>query len=134
MTQVAFIFSYPQLLCHYALMPLTFIMGVEWEDAGTVAELIGIKTFLNEFFAYDKLSLMIKNRAECLEGPVISIRSETIATYALCGFANLSSIGIQLGGLGSMAPKRLGDLAQLAVSALFGGICTNLMTACIAGG
>ena len=61
------------------------------------------------------------------------VRSETIATYALCGFANLSSIGIQLGGLGSMAPNRLGDLAQLAVSALLGGICTNLMTACVAG-
>lgn len=56
-----------------------------------------------------------------------------IATYALCGFANLSSIGIQLGGLGPMAPNRLGDLAQLAISALFGGILTNLMTACVAG-
>ena len=61
------------------------------------------------------------------------MRSEIIATYALCGFANLSSIGIQLGGLGSMAPNRLGDLAQLAVTALLGGICTNLMTACVAG-
>lgn len=61
------------------------------------------------------------------------VRSEIIATYALCGFANLSSIGIQLGGLGPMAPNRLGDLAQVAVSALFGGIMTNLMTACVAG-
>ena len=61
------------------------------------------------------------------------MRSETIATYALCGFANLSSIGIQLGGLGPMAPNRLGDLAQLAVTALLGGIVTNLMTACVAG-
>uniref|UniRef100_A0A0B7A104 Concentrative nucleoside transporter C-terminal domain-containing protein n=1 Tax=Arion vulgaris TaxID=1028688 RepID=A0A0B7A104_9EUPU len=122
-----------EVICSYALMPLTYIMGVEWKDAGAVAELIGIKTFLNEFVAYDRLSAMMKNRINCGSGPTLSVRSETIATYALCGFANLSSIGIQLGGLGSMAPNRLGDLAKIAVSALFGGIISNLMTACIAG-
>ncbi|RUS70132.1 hypothetical protein EGW08_022103 [Elysia chlorotica] len=122
-----------EIICSYLFMPLAYLMGVEWKDAGIVAELIGIKTFLNEFIAYDKLSVFITNRIECLPGTVLSVRSEIIATYALCGFANLSSIGIQLGGLGSMAPNRLGDLAQLAVTALLGGICTNLMTACVAG-
>ncbi|CAG5123478.1 unnamed protein product, partial [Candidula unifasciata] len=121
-----------EVICSYALMPLAYIMGVEWKDAGAVAKLIGIKTFLNEFVAYDSLAKMIKERTECSGGSVLSVRSEIIATYALCGFANLSSIGIQLGGLGPMAPNRLGDLAQIAVSALFGGIITNLMTACIA--
>ncbi|XP_005089087.1 solute carrier family 28 member 3 [Aplysia californica] len=122
-----------EVICSYVLMPLAYIMGVEWEDAGTVAELLGIKTFLNEFLAYDKLSSFIDNRVLCRGGTVISVRSEIIATYALCGFANLSSIGIQLGGLGPMAPNRLGDLAQLAVTALLGGIVTNLLTACVAG-
>ncbi|XP_012946918.1 solute carrier family 28 member 3-like [Aplysia californica] len=122
-----------EVICSYVLMPLAYIMGVEWEDAGTVAELLGIKTFLNEFIAYDKLSSFIDNRVLCRGGTVISVRSEIIATYALCGFANLSSIGIQLGGLGPMAPNRLGDLAQLAVTALLGGIVTNLLTACVAG-
>lgn len=63
----------------------------------------------------------------------IQVRSEIIATYALCGFANLSSIGIQLGALGPMAPSRRGDLAQIVLRALLGGIVTSLMTACIAG-
>ncbi|GFS19200.1 sodium/nucleoside cotransporter [Elysia marginata] len=122
-----------EIICSYLFMPLAYLMGVEWKDAGVVAELIGIKTFLNEFIAYDKLSGFITNRIKCQAGTILSVRSEIIATYALCGFANLSSIGIQLGGLGSMAPNRLGDLAQLAVTALLGGICTNLMTACVAG-
>ncbi|XP_035829708.1 solute carrier family 28 member 3 isoform X2 [Aplysia californica] len=122
-----------EVICSFVLMPLAYIMGVEWEDAGTVAELLGIKTFLNEFIAYDKLSSFIDNRVLCRGGTVISVRSEIIATYALCGFANFSSVGIQLGGLGPMAPNRLGDLAQLAVTALLGGIVTNLLTACVAG-
>ncbi|XP_035827892.1 solute carrier family 28 member 3-like [Aplysia californica] len=103
-------------------IPLDCMMGVEWEEAGTVAELLGVETFLNESLAYDKLSSFIDNR----------IRSEIIATYALCGFANLGSVGIQLGGLCPMVPNRLGDLAQLAVTALLGGIVTNLLTACVA--
>ena len=63
----------------------------------------------------------------------MQVRSETIATYALCGFANISSIGMQLGGLGPMAPNRINDLAKLVGTALLGGIVTNLMTACVAG-
>ena len=64
---------------------------------------------------------------------VLQVRSEIIATYALCGFANLSSIGIQLGALGPMAPSRKGDLAQIVLRALLGGIVTSVMTACVAG-
>ncbi|XP_041367235.1 solute carrier family 28 member 3-like [Gigantopelta aegis] len=122
-----------ELICSYVFMPITYLMGVEWKDAGVVGELVGIKTFLNEFVAYKELAKFITNRQECLQGTVLSIRSEIIATYALCGFSNLSSIGIQLGGLGPMAPKRSGDLAQIVIRALFGGIIACLMTASLAG-
>lgn len=121
-----------QMICSYVLMPLAYLMGVDWADCGIVGELIGIKTFLNEFLAYGELSTYLNNRKSCT-GRILAVRSEIIATYALCGFANLSSIGIQLGALGPMAPSRRGDLAQIVLRALLGGIVTSLMTACIAG-
>ncbi|XP_062600358.1 solute carrier family 28 member 3-like isoform X1 [Saccostrea cucullata] len=121
-----------QMICSYVLMPLAYLMGVEWKDCGIVGELIGIKTFLNEFLAYGELSTYLTNRKQCI-GRILAVRSEIIATYALCGFANLSSIGIQLGALSPMAPSRKGDLAQIVLRALLGGIVTSLMTACIAG-
>ncbi|XP_064613628.1 solute carrier family 28 member 3-like isoform X2 [Liolophura sinensis] len=121
-----------QLICSYIFMPVAFLMGVDWEDAGIIGELIGIKTFLNEFVAYKDLSVYIANRKACIQ-PAISMRSEVIATYALCGFANLSSIGIQLGGIGPMAPNRKGDLASIALRALTAGIITSLITSCVAG-
>ncbi|XP_046373166.2 solute carrier family 28 member 3-like isoform X2 [Haliotis rufescens] len=128
---------FPQLsfekICSYVFMPVAYLMGVEWKDAGVVGELVGIKTFLNEFVAYKELAKFITNREDCKDGTTISRRSEIIATYALCGFSNLSSIGIQLGGLGPMAPKRVKDLAQIVIRALFGGIVACLMTASIAG-
>lgn len=123
-----------ELICHYLLMPVVYLMGVRWEDAGHVAELIALKTFLNEFVAYEKLSKFISARLECDDGMhILSPRSEIIATYALCGFSNLSSIGIMLGGLGPMAPGRVGDMAQVVVSALFGGVVACLITASVAG-
>ncbi|XP_062574310.1 solute carrier family 28 member 3-like, partial [Saccostrea cucullata] len=121
-----------QMICSYVLMPLAYLMGVEWKDCGIVGELIGIKTFLNEFLAYGELSTYLTNRKQCI-GHILAVRSEIIATYALCGFANLSSIGIQLGALSPMAPSRKGDLAHIVLRALLGGIVTSLMTACIAG-
>nr|XP_022310289.1 solute carrier family 28 member 3-like isoform X2 [Crassostrea virginica] len=121
-----------QLICSYVLMPLAYLMGVDWEDCGIVGELIGIKSFLNEFLAYGELSTYLDNRKHCT-GRMLAVRSEFIATYALCGFANLSSIGIQLGALGPMAPSRKGDLAQIVLRALLGEIVTSLMTACVAG-
>ncbi|ESO84568.1 hypothetical protein LOTGIDRAFT_132040, partial [Lottia gigantea] len=128
-----------ELVCSYLFKPVAFLMGVEWNDAGSVGELIGIKTFLNEFVAYEKLAEFIKNREDCLDGYFMAspflfqIKSEVISTYALCGFANLSSIGIQLGGLTPMAPNRASDLASVVIKALFGGIIACLMTASIAG-
>ncbi|KAL4222942.1 hypothetical protein ACF0H5_018983 [Mactra antiquata] len=121
-----------QLICSYLFMPIAYLMGVPWSDAGVVGELIGIKTFMNEFVAYKELAKFIDNRAACV-GEIITVRSEIIATYALCGFANPGSIGIQLGALGPMAPERRGDFASVVLRAFIGGIVTCLMTASIAG-
>ncbi|WAQ95142.1 S28A3-like protein [Mya arenaria] len=121
-----------QMILSYAFMPVAYLMGVPWSDAGVVGELVGIKTFLNEFLAYKELSKYMDNRSNCV-GHIISIRSQIIATYALCGFANISAIGIQLGALGPMAPHRRGDLAGTVVRSLLGGVVTGLMTASIAG-
>lgn len=121
-----------QMICSYLFMPVAYLMGVPWSEAAVVGELVGIKTFLNEFVAYKELSRLMENRLTCT-GDLISIRSQLIAIYALCGFANLSSIGIQLGALGPMAPERKGDLATIVLRSLLGGITTCLITASIAG-
>ncbi|XP_019750961.1 sodium/nucleoside cotransporter 1 isoform X3 [Hippocampus comes] len=94
-----------QLLCSYVFMPVAFMMGVPFEESFTVAELIGIKLFLNEFVAYEKLSTLKSNRLNGVDAVIggerqwISVRSEIISTYALCGFANFSSLGVMIGGL-----------------------------------
>nr|XP_019605651.1 PREDICTED: solute carrier family 28 member 3 [Rhinolophus sinicus] len=135
-------FDYPQLsfelICSYIFMPLSFMMGVDWQDSFMVAKLIGYKTFFNEFVAYEHLSKLINLRKEA--GPkfvngvqqYMSMRSETIATYALCGFANFGSLGI-IGSLTSMAPSRKRDIASGAIRALISGTVACFMTACIAG-
>ncbi|KAJ8790085.1 hypothetical protein J1605_021523 [Eschrichtius robustus] len=136
-------FDYPQLsfevICSYVFMPFAFMMGVDWQDSFMVAKLIGYKTFFNEFVAYEKLSKLIHLRQE--GGPkfvdgvqqYMSIRAETIATYALCGFANFGSLGIVIGGLTSIAPSRKRDIAAGAMRALIAGTIACFMTACIAG-
>ncbi len=106
--------------------PLAFVMGVPWSEAGTVGYLFGQKLILNEFVAYASLG-------ELIDQSLISPRSELIATYALCGFANLGSIGIQIGGIGALAPGRKGDLARLGLRAVLGGSLATFMTATIAG-
>ncbi|XP_071829074.1 solute carrier family 28 member 3-like [Apostichopus japonicus] len=121
-----------EFICSYVFAPLAFLMGVQWKDCRLVAELLGLKTFLNEFVAYERLAEIIQNR-ETGEGETISIRSEVIATYALCGFSNFSAIGIQLGGLTPMAPSRASDLADVAMRALIAGSTACFMTACVAG-
>ncbi|CAG13118.1 unnamed protein product [Tetraodon nigroviridis] len=94
-----------QLICSYVFMPVAFMMGIPYEESFTVAELIGTKLFLNEFVAYEKLAKLKSNRLSGVEELLggerqwISVRSETITTYALCGFANFSSLGIVIGGL-----------------------------------
>ncbi|XP_062998714.1 sodium/nucleoside cotransporter 2 [Elgaria multicarinata webbii] len=128
-----------QLICSYVLVPLAFLLGASWEDAPLVAELLGVKIFLNEFVAYQKLSGYKQNRLDGLpewdgsHKQWISVRAETITTYALCGFANLSSIGIMLGGLTSMAPQRKGEFSSVVLRALFTGACVSLINACLAG-
>ncbi len=106
--------------------PLAFLMGVPWQDADSVGNLLGIKISLNEFVAYGTLGSYV-------HGEVISERSITIATYALCGFANFSSIGIQIGGISALAPKRKTDLAKVGLKAMFGGALASWLTATIAG-
>ncbi len=106
--------------------PLAYVMGVPWGEAGLVGTLIGEKVIINEFVAYESLGDLITAGA-------ISPRAELIATYALCGFANIASIAIQIGGIGGLAPSRKADLAKLGVRALIGGSLATFMTATIAG-
>ncbi|HSK78126.1 MAG TPA: NupC/NupG family nucleoside CNT transporter [Thermoanaerobaculia bacterium] len=108
------------------LRPLAWLMGVPWEEADEVGTLLGIKTVLNEFVGYVKMEEMVT-------AGQLSERSEAIATYALCGFANFSSIAIQIGGIGGIAPERKGDLARLGLRAMIAGSLACFQTATIAG-
>ncbi len=108
------------------LRPLAFLMGVPWADAAKVGNLLGIKLSLNEFVAYGEL-------ATYLHAGAIGHRAMIISTYALCGFANFSSIGIQIGGISALAPHRRKDLAKLGLKAMFAGALASWMTATIAG-
>ncbi|AGB41509.1 nucleoside transporter [Halobacteroides halobius DSM 5150] len=110
----------------YIFAPLSFLMGVPVAEIQEVGSLLGQKMAINEFVAYSQLSQMIKEGA-------LSAKSEMIATFALCGFSNFSSIAIQVGGIGSLAPERRGEIAALGVRALIGGSLATYMTATIAG-
>jgi len=104
--------------------PLAWLMGVSWKDAPTIGNLLGTRLVLNEFVAFLQL------------GPLksqLDPRSFIIATYALCGFANFSSIAIQIGGIGAIAPNRKSDLARLGLKAVAAGSMANFMSACISG-
>ena len=109
------------------LAPLAWMMGVPWSDAPTVGALMGLKTVLNEFVAYLELSALLAGGAD------LSPRSVIIATYALSGFANFSSIAIQVGGIGGIAPSRRADLSRLGLRAMIAGSLAAFMTATIAG-
>jgi len=113
-----------QQIFGWVFAPVAWSMGVPWRDAPTVGNLLGTRMALNEFVAYSQL------------GPLkgsIDPKSFTICTFALCGFANFSSIGIQIGGIGALAPNRRHDLARLGLRAMFAGTLANFMTATIAG-
>jgi len=114
-------------LLGWLLAPLAWLMGVPWADATTVGSLLGVKTVLNEFVAYLQLSSLLSSDAG------LSPRSIIIATYALCGFANFSSIAIQIGGIGGIAPSRRSDLARLGLRAMIAGTLAAFMTATVAG-
>jgi CNT family concentrative nucleoside transporter len=104
--------------------PVAWLLGVTWADAQAVGNLLGTRLVLNEFVAFLQL------------GPLkdsLDPRSFTIATYALCGFANFSSIAIQVGGIGALAPTRKSDLARLGLRAVAAGTMANFMSACIVG-
>ncbi len=116
-----------QRLLGWIGFPLTFALGVPLADCEVVSGLLGERFVLNEFVSYLHLSANLSG-----EHP-ISARAATITTYALCGFANLGSIGIQLGGIGSLAPERRKDLARIGLRAMLGGILASYMTACVAG-
>lgn len=110
----------------WILAPLAWLMGVPWEDAPRVGALLGVKTVLNEFLAYAEL-------AELVEAGALQERSAVIASYALCGFANLGSLAILLGGLGGLAPRRRPEVARLGMRSILSGSLATFMTACVAG-
>lgn len=113
-----------QQVLGYAFMPIAWLLGTPTADLSSVGQLLGEKVILNEFVAYLHLSEI---------GNTISDRGVLIASYALCGFANISSIGIQVGGIGAMAPERRSDLAKLGWRALIGGNLATFMCAAIVG-
>ena len=108
------------------LSPLAYMMGVPWNDAAQVGNLLGIKLSLNEFVAFGTLG-------DYINSGLLSERAVIISTYALCGFANFSSIGIQIGGISALAPSRKSDLAKVGLKAMFGGAIASWLTATIAG-
>jgi CNT family concentrative nucleoside transporter len=113
-----------QQIFGWVFAPIAWSLGVPWRDSATIGNLLGTRMVLNEFVAYSQL------------GPLKAMldpKSFTIATFALCGFANFSSIGIQIGGIGALAPERRHDLARLGVRAMLAGTFANFLTATIAG-
>ena len=112
-----------QLLLGYASQPLAFLLGIPWEETNLAGSLIGQKLVFNEFVAFVALTEQMES---------LSAHSQAVVTFALCGFANFSSIGIMLGGLGTMEPTRRSDVAELGVRAVFAGFLANLMSGAIA--
>jgi CNT family concentrative nucleoside transporter len=113
-----------QQIFGWLFAPVAWSMGVPWRDAPTIGNLLGTRMAVNEFVAYSQLGPM---------KATLDPRSFTIATFALCGFANFSSIGIQIGGIGALAPTRRHDLARLGLRAMLAGTLANFITATIAG-
>jgi concentrative nucleoside transporter, CNT family len=113
-----------ELIFGWVFAPIAWAMGVPWRDAPVIGNLLGTRMALNEFVAYAKLGSLAST---------LDPKSFTIATFALCGFANFSSIGIQIGGIGALAPTRRHDLARLGLRAMLAGTLANFVTATIAG-
>ena len=123
-----------QLILGHVFAPLAFILGVPWNEAMTAGSFIGEKLVLNEFVAYVHFAAYLDPAQAAAKGiEVLSGHTQVIVTFALCGFANLSSIGILLGSLGVMAPSRRQDIARLGLRAVLAGTLSNLMSAALAG-
>lgn len=117
-----------ELIFGWLFAPLAWVMGVPHADVSKVAQLLGQKTVLNEFVAYSHLAEMLAKDPQWL-----SERGRIITAYALCGFANFGSIGIQIGGYSGLAPERRADISRLALRAMFGGLLATCLVACVAG-
>ena len=115
-----------EIILGYLFQPLAWSMGIPWEDSGAIGSLLGKKIVFTELIAFGDLKEMIDRN-------MISNRSAIIASYALCGFANFGSIGIQLGGIGGIAPERKKDISELVFKAMIGGALASFITASIAG-
>jgi len=115
-----------QRVLGWLLAPIAFMLGIPWEDAPKVGALLGLKTILNEFIAYQELG-------ELVSAGTISRRSAIIASYAICGFANFGSLAILLGGIGGIAPERRHDVARMGLRSILAGSIATFMTGCIAG-
>ena len=124
-----------ELILGYAFSPLAFLIGVPWDEAVVAGSFIGQKLVINEFVAYLNIVPYIGENAQVVAatGEVMSEKTTAIISFALCGFANLSSIAILLGGLGSLAPNRRSDIARMGIKAVLAGTLSNLMAATIAG-
>ncbi len=124
-----------ELILGYVFAPLAFVIGVPWEEATLAGTFIGQKTVVNEFVAYLNFVPYVGENAQIVAatGEVMTEKTRAIISFALCGFANLSSIAILLGGLGGIAPNRRHDIAQMGVKAVIAGTLSNLMAATIAG-
>jgi CNT family concentrative nucleoside transporter len=112
-----------QQLFGWVFAPVAWSLGVSWADAPVVGNLLGTRMVLNEFVAFAQLGPM---------KDTLDPRSFTVATFALCGFANFASIGIQIGGIGALVPERRHDLARLGFRAMLAGTLANFVSACIA--
>ena len=115
-----------QRVLGWLLAPAAWLLGVPWADASAVGSLIGVKTVLNEFLAYQDLG-------EQIAAGALAPRSAVIASYALCGFANFGSLAIMIGGIGGLAPDRRGEVAQLGLRSIVSGTLASFSTACVAG-
>jgi CNT family concentrative nucleoside transporter len=125
------LFGFPlslELILGWAFAPLAWVMGVPGADVTKVAQLLGQKTVLNEFVAYSHMAEMLAKDPHWL-----SERGRVITAYALCGFANFGSIGIQIGGYSGLAPERRADISRLAFRAMLGGLLATCLVACVAG-
>jgi CNT family concentrative nucleoside transporter len=113
-----------QMIFGWVFAPVAWSLGVPWRDAAAIGNLLGTRMVLNEFIAFAQLGALKDS---------LDPRSFTIATFALCGFANFASIGMQIGGIGALAPTRRSDLARLGMRAMLAGTLANFVTAIIVG-